>query len=755
MAKLTQARFRSAVRRITAEALSSGERRLLLISGRESLEYGCTAVRVYCKLAKRKPTLLYSADTDPSGRIIGLEYAREKLGRLTDFEALSLDDSDLAMGGTWTLLLADLSKQFRANDLGRLVEVVEGGGLAILCIPPVEEWLSTLTPFERKLVSKPYTESDVKHFFKRRFLSKALQHRGVWLVDLEKKEIYGEPLKPTGRKPNPFTASLLGIPLTEDQFEAVEAIQNTLESREERCLILTADRGRGKSAVLGLGLAWYTGRLVESGIRRTIFVTAPEPSNVKTLMEFLCRGLESLNLGYETHERRGYTLGVEAGGVEIVYVQPLTAAKKKLSIKIVDEAAGIPVPLLVGILRRSRKTIFSSTVHGYEGAGRGFSVRFMKTLEASGVKVETVKLETPIRYPTGDPVERWLYDTLLLNAEPDQIEGEPTPGTVKYRVLTKEDLLNDENLLRSLYGIYVLAHYRNRPNDLAVLLDAPHHSARGLTFNGKIVVSLWIAEEGGLTFDSREEMVREAEASGHVIPSRIALHYDVVGFFSLKGLRVVRIATHPSFTGRGLGSQALRSLEAEAKGRGYFWVGAGFGASEELLRFWLKNGYIPVHLSPSVNPVSGEYSVIVVKPLNGEAYSYIAQANLEFRVRLLESLHDIYFRLEPSIARLLLSTGVKSLPVQLTPGQEARVRDYSRGVLSYEASSDAVKLLAKKHFLSESRARMKLDPTEEELLIAKLFKGEEWDRIRRTMKIDKPLDSMRRLISSMVEHYLP
>ncbi|MEM1558923.1 MAG: GNAT family N-acetyltransferase [Candidatus Bathyarchaeia archaeon] len=754
MSKLSIAKFRALVRKIASEAISSGERRLIVLAGRESLRYGCLAVRAYCKLVKKKVSLLYSADTDQTGALIGLDNVKDELKGVASLDALSLDESDLALGGTWDLLLVDFSKQFRANDLGRLTETVRGGGLLLFCIPPLDEWFSTLTPFERKLISKPYTEYDIKHLFKRRFVSKALEHPGVWLIDLEKGEVYGRETKTISSAPARFTVNLYGIPLTEDQLKAIEVFQKLVEIKGKSCLLVIADRGRGKSAAIGLGLAWYAKKLIDEGRSRFIILTAPEPSNIRTLVDFLVRGLEILNIRYNVREVGGVIRKVEVDGVEVAYTQPVTAAKSKVAVKVVDEAAGIPIPLLLGILKNSKISIFSSTIHGYEGAGRGFSVRFMKALkEDPRLNVEYVKLETPIRYPKDDPIERWLYDMLLLDAEPDKIEGEPSLDLVSYKRIDKDDLFRDESILRSLYGIYVLAHYRNRPNDLAILLDAPHHSARALIYNGKVIVSLWVAEEGGLTFASRDDMLREAEASGHVIPSRVALHCSVLDFFKLKGLRIVRIATHPNFTGRGFGSKALSMLESESSGI-YHWIGASFGASEELVKFWTRNGYIPVHLSPSINPVSGEYSLIVIKPLTEEAYEYVAQANVEFRVRLLESLYDVYSKLKLDIARLLLSVGLGGMRIELTRSQEDRVREYSRGMLSYEASCDSVKALARIHFLSKPDERVKFEDYEEKLMIAKLFMGMDWESIRRILKIDKPLDCMRRIAGRMVECYL-
>jgi tRNA(Met) C34 N-acetyltransferase TmcA len=57
---------------------------------------------------------------------------------------------------------------------------------------------------------------------------------------------------------------------------------------------LTSARGRGKSAALGLAMA----AALAHGYSN-IFVTSPHPDNLKTLFEFLFKGMDSL--GYEEH----------------------------------------------------------------------------------------------------------------------------------------------------------------------------------------------------------------------------------------------------------------------------------------------------------------------------------------------------------------------------------------------------------------------------------------------------------------------
>ena len=72
----------------------------------------------------------------------------------------------------------------------------------------------------------------------------------------------------------------------------MEAIsEQTLRST----VAMTAARGRGKSAALGLSIA----AAVAFGYSN-IFVTSPSPENLKTLFEFVFRGFDAVQL--EEHE---------------------------------------------------------------------------------------------------------------------------------------------------------------------------------------------------------------------------------------------------------------------------------------------------------------------------------------------------------------------------------------------------------------------------------------------------------------------
>jgi tRNA(Met) cytidine acetyltransferase len=737
------------IRSIVYEVLGGLHRRLVVFAGSNREALAARLVLEYLRRKGYSVSLLYVADRFNENstyqvfidKLKSFEEVFEKL----KIQKVLYEDSEEVLGSTHDLLILDLTEQLKPDDIGRLVEVVKGGGLVVFLTPRLEEWEKTVTRFHRRLIVSPYTERDLKYRFVKRFIQNLLTHEGVWVFD-DGKLIRGKTLpKKVFIETKPLLPAKPKIPLelyrlakTQDQVEVLQGFEKlTFKGARKSVLLITANRGRGKSAVLGLGAAsilYMLGQRKKAKIR----ITAPNFSGLKTVVEFAEKALNILGVEYEKSFVKGLTVTLKSKLGIIDCVSPGRLLKRNADVVFVDEAAGLPVPLLFRILRNFRKIVYSSTIHGYEGSGRGFRVRFLKALKQEPkISLYEFEMETPIRYGVGDPIEKWLYDTLLLDAEPVWLSQEEIVKAKPEESLYEKPNLDEwftskEDELRDFIGIYVLAHYRNRPDDLAILGDAPHHHARTLKLlNNKIVVSLHLAEEGLVPDDEIEAVIKGANPPGNIIPNCIARYYQPYKHFAkLKGLRIVRIATHPDLENRGFGSYALQKLCSEAELEGYDWVGSGFGVTHQLLNFWVKNGFIPIYMSPARNIVSGEYSVFVVKPLTEKAWKLSENLNLEFRLRLIESLFDTYFDLEPKIAQLLL----RGLPkpykptIEFSQPQLSRIKAYTEGLITYEAASDTIRNLVKLHFLSSGYVRVKLKPEIESALIAKSLQGKSWER---------------------------
>jgi hypothetical protein len=124
-----------------------------------------------------------------------------------------------------------------------------------------------------------------------------------------------------------------------------------------------------------------------------------------------------------------------------------------------------PPPVLQGLLEHYRRVVFATTIHGYEGTGRGFALRFRDVLDRRTPGWRELRLETPIRWAPNDPLERFVFRALLLDAEPShpaRRAGDRAPSP-RIELLHRDRLAADEATLSELFGLLAIAHYQSRP----------------------------------------------------------------------------------------------------------------------------------------------------------------------------------------------------------------------------------------------------------------------------------------------------
>ena len=128
-------------------------------------------------------------------------------------------------------------------------------------------------------------------------------------------------------------------------------------------------------------------------------------------------------------------------------------------------------------------------------------------------------------------------------------------------------------------SLFVSSHYKNSPNDLQLLSDAPAHAVFVLlgplkTDGGKknetpdILCAVQVSLEGKISKKSVvDQTLRGLKPSGDLIPWTISEQYQDNDFPQLNGVRVVRIATHTNGQKMGYGSKALELVEKFFEGK--------------------------------------------------------------------------------------------------------------------------------------------------------------------------------------------
>lgn len=100
----------------------------------------------------------------------------------------------------------------------------------------------------------------------------------------------------------------------------------------------------------------------------------------------------------------------------------------------------------------------------------------------TGRLLKELQMQVPIRYGNGDPIEKWLNDLLCLDAANVRkiASGCPHPSQCNLYQVNRDTLFSyhkaSEAFLQRMMALYVSSHYKNSPNDLLLMSDAPAHS---------------------------------------------------------------------------------------------------------------------------------------------------------------------------------------------------------------------------------------------------------------------------------------
>jgi tRNA(Met) cytidine acetyltransferase len=697
---------------LLAEARQANERRLLVLAGSRDASYA-TAERV-----------LSTVDVPQSETTLVSERG------FLDCERVDPHRADKLLGTTRSAVVFDAHDGLRPNVLGRIVGAVDGGGLLVLLVPPLDTWPDYRDEFDETLAVPPFEVGDVTGRFRARLVETLRVHPGVAIVNVDagtvEKDGLTDPLPdsspqraelPSGHA---FPRAAYEACVTRDQVDAVYAFEALRESGH--AVVVEADRGRGKSSAAGLAAA----SLAEDGA--DVLVTAPGYENAREVFVRAEALLDEMDRLASMDPRRRRMTTRRRGSVR--YEKPAVAARLPgdPDVVIVDEAAALPVHLLERTLDADR-VAYTTTVHGYEGAGRGFSVRFRDRLATSDHEVHPVTMAEPIRYAAGDPVETWAFHALALDARPavEQLVEDATPQECEYRAFAPDDLLADENRLREVFGLLVLAHYRTEPDDLARLLDAPNLSVRVLTREGHVVSVALLAREGGLPEDLREHMYHGGRVRGNMLPDVLTSQLRDADAAVPEGVRIVRIATHHAVRSRGLGSQLLAEIRAEFDGE-VDWVGTGFGATPDLLRFWGENGYGTVHLSTTRNDESGEHSALMLDPTSDAGRALHDRHATWFVERVGSMLTDALDDVDADVVRSALASADASATPALSERDWRVVVGASYGPGLFDVDPGPFRELALAHLVDPADPDA-LDDRQERLLVLRVLQGHDWSTV--------------------------
>lgn len=700
-------------------------------------------------------------------------------------------ETEKILGNTYGMCILQDFEAITPNLLARTVETVEGGGIVVMLLKSMTS-LKQLYTMTMDIHSRYRTEAhdDVVARFNERFLLSLGSCNTCLVVDdelnvlpisggkhikalppadddeLTPKQQELKQLKDSLADVQP-AGSLVGLARTVNQAQAILTFVDVISEKTLRSTVaLTAGRGRGKSAALGIAIA----AAISHGYSN-IFVTSPSPENLRTLFEFIFKGFDAL--GYSEHmDYDIIQLTNPAFNKAIVRVDVKRAHRQTIQyispndhhvlgqaeLVIIDEAAAIPLPVVKKLLG-PYLVFMASTINGYEGTGRSLSLKLIQQLRdqlanrtdtavvsrdnktvddiSMARSLREVVLDEPIRYAPGDPVEKWLnkllcLDATLLKNTKFVSKGMPHPSECQLFYVNRDTLFSyhpvSETFLQKMMALYVASHYKNSPNDLQLMSDAPAHQlyvllppiAAGDNRIPDPLCVVQLALEGEISKESvRRSLSRGQRAGGDLIPWLISQQFQDEEFASLSGARVVRIATNPDYSGMGYGSRALDLLKDYFEGKftdisesntlgdhslqrvtdaeiekgslkddirlrdakslpplllklsekppyALNYLGVSYGLTPQLHKFWKRSGFVPVYLRQTANDLTGEHTSVMLHVLSGSSDEWLHEFAKDFHKRFLNLL-SYEFHKFPAVQALNIieSTGdIKAAPLQ-------------------------------------------------------------------------------------------
>jgi len=541
-------------------------------------------------------------------------------------QSVKFNKGQQLLGQECQLLICDFRAGFDANSFNAATGCVKGGGVVIILCDDLR------------------SESG----FDDAWLNRALQELLV--------------IEQGGELPQlPNSYSVESLPFEQQGF-AIEKIIKVVEGHRKRPLVMTADRGRGKSSALGIAAA----HLMQN---RSIHIvlTAPSLATVQPVFEHASQLLPNAI-------RSKSSIEWNSSRLEFVAPDELLRSAPKVDCLFVDEASAIPIPMLKQMVEFHHRTVFSTTIHGYEGCGRGFTVKFQTWLKEQRPGAVFYHLEQPIRWASSDPLEQWLFDSFLLNSELNDPSNETPEPTLE--LIEKTRLVEQPQLLRACFALLVNAHYQTSPNDLMLLLSDPAIQLYAWLDGDDCLGCILTVEEGNLSLELINDVqIGKRRPRGNLTPIVLANQLGLTEAATLSSLRVMRIAVHPQLQNQGHGQVILRQLQDMTS---YDFYSTSFGATPELVEFWKSSGFKPVKLGSQRDQASGTHSLVMIQSHSDWADT----ANEIFRDGFYYSLSESFKELETELVRSLLRVNDASGEIK---GVGGLVQFYSLGGASYDS----------------------------------------------------------------------
>ena len=597
-------------------------------------------------------------------------------------DPIPFSKADTCLGGEAGIVVLDLFEGFNPDVLCIAAGLVRAGGVLLLLSPAVNDWdLSA----DRYACWQDRSRSPRARFVE------------YFFAQLDADPDIGLTVTPQqATNPLPMLPSLSATEImdgkTAEQSSCLQRIGKWLPGKRAGVVLLSADRGRGKSSCLGL--------LVESlRADNRVAVCANSRRNAAALLSL---------------------------APEALFMAPdrLLQERPELNLLVIDEAAMIPLSLLRRMTRLYPRIVMATTSGGYEGTGRGFMLRFISALDTT--RLLRLELRDPVRWCRGDLLESCLERVLKLDSGGDvDIPDLSVSGESETEMLEEPGAPQSGPTLEQVYRLLNTAHYRTRPSDLRMLMENPDQRLIVARVGRQVVGAILLNLEGGLDDELCEQVfLGRRRPQGHLLAQMLTAQAGLRRFATRRGLRVQRIAVDEAWRRRGVGTQLIQAALAEARRCGFDYLGASFAFDLETVNFWRQTGFELVHVSFAQGKSSGDHSIAVLQALKPGLDDDLERMKNRLGQQLPVWMTQFLQDMDPQQVAALLRYAIYDPPAGEFENED--VEAFARGNKGFETCFvNLQRFVMRRVARDDDKAQAGFD----DLLVEKAIQNRDWNRL--------------------------
>ncbi len=536
------------------------------------------------------------------------------------------------------------------------------------------------------------------------------------------------------------------LALTDEQIEFLDIIfpfmspyklpDKKLEElvADKKIIFLYGAYGTGKSTAIAL----YLFRLIlekENNTLKDVVITSTKINHIQTIFKKLESFLTEKQIKYKLRkDSSGIIFEIKTTTIKIEYVKCellINIKENKADLIIIDEAGYIPIKDIESMILSSDRIIILNTNNGYRSTGNVLQNKLYNRIyslaEQHNWLVKELLFSLCSLYHQKDPLELFYNRVFFLEnicpttdiVDMDEDEFFLVPHE-------SEDIIKDSKPFFELFGILNNSFYINSVKLLQRTIEDRNIKLFSLYESPKkriMLASLIMEYQGSAADPDQQYDCIQTDQEIDDIPNTLSTHYLDEKFKKMKSVKILRFAKNPMIQNDFIGSKFISLIVQYFENEKIDYISASYNSSPGLIRFWIRNDFIPIHIFLEKEGL-WDFRIIQVHPLNDDNIGLFTINNIRFRKKILFWLRDELKTINPLSAFLLFTIPItysnKTNQSNLSDFTLKRLMNYFNKRMEYRYVSDAINELIEEALVYQNIPDVNLTTQQKMLILMKI-----------------------------------